>query len=250
MDEDEAIFKALSDSSRRKLLDTLRQRNGQTLSQLCEHLEMTRFGVMKHLQVLENSGLITTQKKGREKLHFLNPIPIQQVYDRWVSQYAQKWSQALTNLKFSLEEDAMPETITHIMQIFIRTTPERLWNALINGDMTRQYYFETQVVSNWQVGADYQYIKADGSPMIRGEIVEINPPHKLVMTFHVLWSTPERAKHKSLVTFEIEPHDNICKLTLTHADLEAQASGIKEGWSEILSGLKTLLETGQTLYAG
>lgn len=139
------------------------------------------------------------------------------------------------------------ETITHVMQIFIRTTPEQLWNALTDGEMTRQYYFETRVQSDWKVGSAYQYVKDDGFQMIKGEIIEINPPHKLVMTFHVLWSTPERAALKSLVTFEIEPRDNICKLTLTHADLEAQATGIKEGWAEILSGLKTLLETGNPL---
>ncbi|MDX2076320.1 MAG: metalloregulator ArsR/SmtB family transcription factor [bacterium] len=247
MDEDDAIFKALADSSRRKLLDVLRQKDGQTLGALCEHLEMTRFGVMKHLQLLEDCGLVITQKKGREKYHFLNPIPIQQVYDRWVSQYSQHWSQKLTTLKFSLEENVMSERITHVMQIFIRTTPQTLWDALTKGDMTRQYYFETRVESDWQAGSPYHYLKDDGSVMIKGEVVESIPPQKLVTTFYPVWREDQGSIHKMLVTFEIEPVDTMCKLTLTHSELEAEAWGIKEGWARILSGLKTLLETGKPL---
>jgi DNA-binding transcriptional ArsR family regulator len=98
------VFKALADPSRRHLLDRLRDRDGQTLSELCSELNMTRFGSMKHLRVLEDAGLVTTQRSGREKYHFLNPVPIQLIYDRWVSRYARPFARGLTKLKRDLEE--------------------------------------------------------------------------------------------------------------------------------------------------
>ena len=100
MDE---VFKALSDPTRRRLLDELFERDGQSLSALEERLPMSRFGVMKHLKVLEEAGLVTTKKQGREKLHFLNPVPIRLIYDRWVSKYAEPWASALSELKRDME---------------------------------------------------------------------------------------------------------------------------------------------------
>jgi DNA-binding transcriptional ArsR family regulator len=102
MDE---VFKALADPTRRRLLDRLFERDGQTLGELEEGLSMTRFGVMKHLKVLEEAGLLTTRKRGREKLHFLNPVPIRLVYERWVSKYAEPWASALSELKTEIEEE-------------------------------------------------------------------------------------------------------------------------------------------------
>jgi len=102
MDE---VFKALADPTRRELLDQLHERDGQTLSALEEGLPMTRFGVMKHLKVLEQAGLVTTQKRGREKLHFLNPVPIRLIHDRWVSKYAEPWASALSELKQDIEKE-------------------------------------------------------------------------------------------------------------------------------------------------
>jgi DNA-binding transcriptional ArsR family regulator len=99
------VFKALADPTRRSLLDALYDEDGQTLSALERRLPMTRIGVMKHLRILEDAGLVTTQRRGREKLHFLNPVPIRQVYDRWVSKYAEPWAATLTGLKRQLEED-------------------------------------------------------------------------------------------------------------------------------------------------
>ena len=101
MDE---VFKALADPTRRGLLDALRERDGQTLSSLESGLPMTRFGVMKHLRVLEEANLVTTKRRGREKLHFLNPVPIRLIHDRWVSKYAEPWAAALSGLKQQLEE--------------------------------------------------------------------------------------------------------------------------------------------------
>jgi len=99
------VFKALADPTRRRLLDRLFEQDGQSLSELERRLPMTRFGVMKHLRVLEEAGLVTTRKRGREKLHFLNPVPIRLVHDRWVSKYAEPWAATLSGLKKSIEEE-------------------------------------------------------------------------------------------------------------------------------------------------
>jgi DNA-binding transcriptional ArsR family regulator len=99
------VFKALADPTRRSLLDALFEQDGQTLTELEERLPMTRFGVMKHLRVLEAAGLVTTRRQGREKLHFLNPIPIRLIHDRWVSKYAEPWAEGLTELKRELESE-------------------------------------------------------------------------------------------------------------------------------------------------
>src|SRR3954451_15579086 len=104
MDE---VFRALADPTRRSLLDELFRDDGQTLGGLERRLPMSRFGVMKHLRVLEDAGLVTTQRRGREKLHFLNPVPIRLVHDRWVSKYAKAWAAALSELKRDLEEETM-----------------------------------------------------------------------------------------------------------------------------------------------
>src|SRR5213083_2328367 len=131
------VFRALADPTRRQLLDALFKRDGQTLSALEQRLPMTRFGVMKHLRVLEEAGLVTTRRRGREKLHFLNPVPIRLVHDRWVSKYAEPWAAALGGLKRQLEE----ETMEKLFEIYIKTTPERLWEAITDPEMRQQYSF-------------------------------------------------------------------------------------------------------------
>ena len=105
MDDVDEVFKALADPTRRRLLDELFARDGRTLSELEADLPMTRFGVMKHLRVLEDAGLITTRRQGRSKLHFLNAIPIQLIHDRWVSKYAEAWTEGLSGLKSELEKE-------------------------------------------------------------------------------------------------------------------------------------------------
>src|SRR6476646_3721131 len=119
MDE---VFRALADPTRRSLLDELFREDGQTLGALEERFAMTRFGVMKHLKQLEDAGLVVTKKRGREKLHFLNPVPIRLVHDRWVSKYAEPWAAGLSDLKHKMEAH-----VEKIFEIYIKTTPERLW---------------------------------------------------------------------------------------------------------------------------
>src|SRR5919109_2466830 len=144
----DAVFKALADPTRRGLLDELFKEDGQTLSALEGRLPMTRFGVMKHLKVLEQAGLVVTRRRGREKLHFLNPVPMRLVHDRWVSKYAEPWAAALSGLKRDLEE----ETMEKVFEIYIKTAPERLWEALTDPDLRQKYSFGTRVSSDWTPG--------------------------------------------------------------------------------------------------
>src|SRR6188474_1589535 len=132
----DAVFRALADPTRRRLLDALFKHDGQTLSALLGRLPMTRFGVMKHLRVLEEAGLVVTRRRGREKLHFLNPVPIRQVHDRWVSKYAEPWAAALSGLKNRLESP-----MEKVFEIYIKTTPERLWEAITDPDLRAVYSF-------------------------------------------------------------------------------------------------------------
>src|SRR5918995_558354 len=148
----DAVFKALADQTRRDLLDALFAEDGQTLTALEERVPMTRFGVMKHLKVLEEAGLVVTRKRGREKLHFLNPIPIRLVHDRWVSKYAEPWAASLSGLKRSLEEEVMEK----VFEIYIKTTPERLWQAITDDEMRQRYNFGVGVRSDWTAGSPYQ----------------------------------------------------------------------------------------------
>jgi uncharacterized protein YndB with AHSA1/START domain/DNA-binding transcriptional ArsR family regulator len=261
METDEAIFKALADSSRRALLDALQRADGQTLSSLLGVLpELSRFGVMKHLGVLEEAGLITKHKSGREVWHYLNPVPIQQVYERWVSRYAQPHTRQLTRLQSQLEAPtSMPAPYTHIYHITIRTTPERLWQALTSSDDTRHYYFGCSVRGDWHAGSRYAYLTGPGQvgalvgadqEMVTGTVLESDPPRKMVMTFTPHWVGPDAPAPLSKVTYLLEPMGELTRLTLLHEDLEPNTpltQGMIEGWALIFSGLKTLLETGQPL---
>jgi uncharacterized protein YndB with AHSA1/START domain len=242
MDE---IFKALADPTRRSLLDELFRRDGQSLSALEDRLPMTRFGVMKHLKVLEEAGLIVTKRRGREKLHFLNAVPIRLVHDRWVSKYAEPWAATLSELKHVIEEGEMEK----VFEIYIKTTPERLWEAITDEELRRKYNFGLGVSSDWTEGSRYEanHPHAPGL-LVEGENLEVDPPHKLVQSFTALWSDDVRRGGTSRVTWEIEQVQDSCRLTVTHDQLPAGAnSQIYGGWPMILSGLKTLLETGESL---
>jgi uncharacterized protein YndB with AHSA1/START domain len=242
MDE---VFRALADPTRRSLLDELYRCDGQTLSALEARLPMTRFGVMKHLRVLEEAGLVVTRKRGREKLHFLNAVPIRLVHDRWVSKYAEPWAASLSELKHALEEDSMEK----VFEIYIKTTPERLWEALIDSEMRATYTFGLGVTSDWTVGSRYEGgSPAAPAPLIEGENLEVDAPRRLVQSYRALWSDDVKRAGTSRVTYEIEPVGDSCCLTVTHDQLPADASPeLYGGWPMILSGLKTLLETGERL---
>ncbi len=237
------VFKALADPTRRSLLDELFREDGQTLRALEERLPMTRFGVMKHLRVLEDAGLVVTKKRGREKLHFLNVVPIRLVHDRWVSKYAEPWAATLTGLKKTIEEDVMEK----VFEIYIKTTPERLWEAITDPEMRAKYNFGVQVHSDWTTGSAYQGLVGERA-ILGGENLEVDPPRRLVQSFDALWGEDVQAEGTSRVTWEIEPIGDSCQLTVTHDQLREGANAqLYGGWPMILSGLKTLLETGELL---
>ena len=239
------VFKALADPTRRSLLDELFREDGQTLSALEERLPMTRFGVMKHLKVLEEAGLVVARRRGREKLHFLNVVPIRLVHDRWVSKYAEPWAASLTGLKRRLEEATMEK----VFEIYIKTTPERLWEAITDPEQRRIYNFGVGVISDWTPGSHYES-DHPGAPGIlaEGENLEVEPPRRLVQSFTAKWSEEVEREGTSRVTWEIEPVADSCRLTVTHDQLREGANDeLYGGWPMILSGLKTLLETGDRL---
>jgi uncharacterized protein YndB with AHSA1/START domain len=241
MDE---VFRALADPTRRNLLDELFKDDGQTLSALEQRLPMTRFGVMKHLKVLEEAGLVTTRKRGREKLHFLNPVPIRLVHDRWVSKYAEPWAATLSGLKHELEGRPMEK----VFEIYIKTTPERLWEAITDPELRRKYSFDVGTESDWTPGSNYKAVHTSGTEIAEGENLEVDPPRRLVQSFNALWSDEVKAEGTSRVTWEIEPVGDSCRLTVIHDQLRDGANGeLYGGWMMILSGLKTLLETGEEL---
>jgi uncharacterized protein YndB with AHSA1/START domain len=239
------VFRALSDPTRRSLLDELFREDGQTLSALEQRLPMTRFGVMKHLKVLEEAGLVVTKRRGREKLHFLNPVPIRLVHDRWVSKYAEPWAASLTGLKRRLEEE---DEMEKVFEIYIKTTPERLWEAITDSAMRQKYNFGVGIESDWTEGSEYAARHPAGVDIAAGENLEVDPGRRLVQSFTALWSDDVKAEGTSRVTWDIEPVGDSCRLTVTHDQLrEGVNDEIYGGWPMILSGLKTLLETGELL---
>jgi uncharacterized protein YndB with AHSA1/START domain/DNA-binding transcriptional ArsR family regulator len=241
----DAVFRALADPTRRSLLDELFRADGQTLSALEERLPMTRFGVMKHLKQLEEAGLVVTKRRGREKLHFLNPVPIRLVHDRWVSKYAEPWAAGLSELKQRMENP-----MEKVFEIFIKTTPERLWEAITDPDVRSKYNFGMQISSDWKPGSRYEMSAMDGSVALgEGENLEVDPPRRLVQSARFLWSDDVKAEGTSRITWEIQPiGDDSCRLTVTHDQMrEGAHDEIYGGWPMILSGLKTWLETGELL---
>jgi uncharacterized protein YndB with AHSA1/START domain/DNA-binding MarR family transcriptional regulator len=239
------VFKALADPTRRSLLDELFREDGQTLRSLEQRLPMTRFGVMKHLAVLEEAGLVVSRRRGREKLHFLNPVPIRLIHDRWVSKYAERWAAALSELKSALEE----RTMEKVFEIYIKTTPERLWQAITDPEIRSKYTFGVRVNSDWSSGSRYEGITPKmPTPMFAGENMEVDPPRRLVQSFNALWGDDVKSEGTSRVTWEIEPIGDSCRLTVTHDQLREGANEqLYGGWPMILSGLKTWLETGKLL---
>lgn len=251
----DTVFRALANPTRRALLDDLRTRDGQSLGELERHRDMTRFGVMKHLRVLEEAGLVTTVRRGRATLHFLNAVPIRQIHDRWVSKYAEPVAAALTDLKRRLEEHDVNEyrvvggaAAMTVFEIYIKTTPERLWQAITDPAMRAVYSFGVRVDSDWTAGSAYRSGVPGVVEIAEGENLEVDPPRRLVQTMTALWSDAVRAVGPTRVTWEIEPVGTSCRLRVTHDRLPDDANPeVFGGWPMILSGLKTLLETGEAL---
>src|SRR6201991_840 len=252
MDE---VFKALADTSRRRLLDSLNARNGQSLRDLCAGLSMARQSVSKHLAVLEDANLITTVWHGREKLHYLNAEPINAIADRWINQYDRARVQTLADLKTALETEPMSSSPEFVYTTYIRTTPERLWQAITDPAFSDRYMGHA-LVSDFQKGSTYVW--ADRDLRIENAdqvILESDPYRRLAFTFHTF--VPElttlgldeeviakaAAERRSKVSFDIEPvGDDKVKLTVVHDDFppESTVRGlISGGWPWKLADLKT-----------
>jgi uncharacterized protein YndB with AHSA1/START domain/DNA-binding transcriptional ArsR family regulator len=246
--DDDLVFKALADPTRRYLLDLLFERDGRTLAELEAGPEMTRFGVMKHLRVLEQAGLVLRRRSGRNTLHFLNAAPIRLIHDRWIDKYSAPWVASLSALKKDLEQ-----TMQKVFEIYIKTTPERLWQAITDPEIRRKYAFGVVVRSDWKPGAVYAGITGDetispGGKIFEGQNLEIDPPKRLVQSFRALWSDDVKAAGTSRVTWEIQQVADSCCLTVTHDELPEDANPeLYGGWPMVLSGLKTVLETGERL---
>jgi uncharacterized protein YndB with AHSA1/START domain/DNA-binding transcriptional ArsR family regulator len=259
MDE---VFRALADPSRRRLLDSLQRTNGQTLRELCGELDMTRQSVSKHLTILEDAALITTTRRGREKLHHLNTAPIAAITDRWISRYHQHHTRALRELTHTLE-NPVPDT-DFVYQTHIATTPDQLWQALTSPEFTRQYW-GVSLRSDWKPGSQITWEENTATISDPDQIVlEADPPRRLAYTWHTFtpdWATGAgidedlrarlAAEPRSRVVFDIEPATTgTVQLTVTHTGFTTDSTlrqMISQGWPALLSSLKTLLETGQPL---
>jgi uncharacterized protein YndB with AHSA1/START domain/DNA-binding transcriptional ArsR family regulator len=240
----ELVFRALADPTRRALLDELFARDGQTLVSLTARHDMTRIAVAKHLKILEDAGLIVSRRRGREKLHYLNPVPIRLVHDRWVSKYTEPWAAGLAGLKHELEDQ-----MEKVFEIYIRTTPERLWEAITDPVIRTKYQFGASIESDWTAGSPYRLSHPGAErPLMEGENLVVERPVRLVQTMRALWGPDAEQAGTSRVTWEIEPVGDSCRLTVVHDQLPADAPAhVYGGWPMILSGLKTWLETGETL---
>jgi DNA-binding transcriptional ArsR family regulator/uncharacterized protein YndB with AHSA1/START domain len=259
MAEMDEVFKALADPSRRLLLDSLNVRNGQNLQDLCAGLSMARQSVSKHLAILESANLVTTIWRGREKLHYLNAEPINAIADRWINQYDRARVQALADLKTALETESMSDSAEFVYTTYIRTTPEKLWQAITDPAFSHRYMGHA-MVSDFKKGSTYAWedhaLKIEHPEQV---ILESDPYRRLAFTFHTfvpeLASAVEQldeetvatcaAEKRSKVSFDIEPEGDQVKLTVIHGDFEPDSTVrglISGGWPWKISNLKTALE--------
>lgn len=246
----EIVFKALADESRRKVLDALFEEDGQTLQALCRNVSFSRQGLSKHLRVLEQAGLIISEFKGREKKHYLNPVPLHEVTERWIAKYAREQLVAVAAMKKSLEGRNMDRT-EFAYETYIAAGIEQVWEALTNPEFTAQYFYATRVESTWQVGAAVRYRYADRDDVaVDGAVIEADPPNKLVISWHVLYDDEAVREAPSRVTFTLADSEGQTRLRIVHDDFPEGSvvfDNISQGWPWIIAGLKSLLETGEAL---
>jgi DNA-binding transcriptional ArsR family regulator/uncharacterized protein YndB with AHSA1/START domain len=258
----DAVFKALADPTRRRLLDSLHSRDGQSLRELCDEPGMTRQAVTKHLSLLEAAELVTTVWRGREKLHYLNAAPINEIAERWINRYERDRVHALADLKTALEDTPMTKP-EFVYVTYIKTTPEKLWQALTDPAFTKRYW-GVEFESDWTKGAPMTWREQGVDIRDPEQVVLVSEPYqRLSYTWHTV--TPEwgrahdatdetvaelAAERRTKVTFDIEPTGPAVKLTVTHDDFQpgsALLDGFSQGWPTIISSLKTLLESGEPL---
>ncbi|GAY15343.1 metalloregulator ArsR/SmtB family transcription factor [Mycobacterium sp. shizuoka-1] len=248
MDAD-AVFKALADPGRRRLLDMLHERAGLTLAELCDGLDMRRQSVSQHIDILEAANLVISVRDGRRKLHYLNPVPIHHIQTRWIWKFEEPRLAALATIKQRAEVTAMSEQIPdYVYTTYIRATAEQVWHALTDADLTAKFWGHAQV-SDWQVGSRAEHVRTDGSGIVdvAGTVMEVDAPRRLVFGFGEPSDDP--TAETSIVTFDIEPYRDIVKLTVTHTNFQSpeDRESVGQGWPTVFANLKTLLETGDVL---
>ena len=249
------VFKALADATRRTLLDRLRRQSGQTLTELCASLNMARQSATQHLDLLVQAGLVVVVRRGRERLHYLNPAPIHEIGERWISAYDAPRLAALSAIRDRAEEHMVTDTATtiptYVYVTYIRASAEQVWKALTDADVTAQYWHHSNV-SDWKVGSAWEHRRIDGSGVVDvvGTVLEEKPPTRLTVTFETA-PDEERVNGPSVVTFLIEPSGDVVRLTVTHENLPDRAmfDRMSSGWPAVLANLKSLLETGSVLPA-
>jgi uncharacterized protein YndB with AHSA1/START domain/DNA-binding transcriptional ArsR family regulator len=259
------VFKALADPSRRLLLDRLNARNGQSLRELSVGLDMARQSVSKHLAILEAANLVTVVRRGRERLHYLNAVPINEIAERWINRYDQARLSALADLKRALEEAPM-ETPRFVYTTYIKTTPERLWQALTEPSFTSRWW-RTSFETDWEVGSPMRW---DNNGIVITDpeqvVLESDPYRRLAYTWHTFTSELNgrikladeafaklAGEPRSRVAFDLEPVGEMVKLTVVHDGFEPGSTAVgmvSNGWPLLLSSLKTFLETGEPLDRG
>ncbi len=253
----DAVFKALADPTRRLLLDRLRELNGQTLHELCERLAMTRQSATQHLDLLVQANLVVVVRRGRERLHYLNPAPIHEIERRWISEFDRPRLQVISAVKQLAEERAM-SVPTYVYVTYIRAGAEQVWEALTSADLTARFWGHANV-SDWRQGSRWEHRRTDGSGVadVVGRVLAAEPPTRLVITFEDEGEGADAGGDAggdelaaaSVVTFLIEPHQDIVRLTVTHENLpDAKAQdAVSHGWPAVMANLKSLLETGEVL---
>ncbi len=249
--ETDSVFKAMADPTRRLLLDRLREHNGQTLRELCERLDMKRQSATQHLDVLEQANLVVIVRRGRERLHYLNPTPIQEIEQRWIAEFDKPRLRTIGAIKTQAEESAMStEPVpSYVYVTYIKASADQVWQALTDAELTAQYWAHANV-SDWEEGSAWEHQRVDGSGLIdvTGRVITVEPPTRLVITFEDAPGA-ESPREPSVVTFLVEPHKDIVRLTVTHENLpnREMLNGISHGWPAVLANLKSLLETGEVL---
>jgi uncharacterized protein YndB with AHSA1/START domain len=208
---------------------------------------MARQSATQHLDILVRAGLVTVVRQGRARLHYLNPAPIHEIEERWISGFDKPRLRALSAIKHQAEEYAMTSVPTYVYVTYIRATAEQVWRALTDADLTARYWGHANI-SDWQPGSPWEHQRIDGSGVadVVGKVLTAEPPNRLAITFD---DSPSEDREPSVVTFFVEPHQDIVRLTVTHENLPnpEMFNGISSGWPAVLSNLKSLLETGDVL---
>lgn len=242
---DDLVFKALADPTRRALLDRLHAHDGLSLGELCDGLDMTRQSATQHLGVLEGANLVVSVRRGRQRLHHLNPVPLHEIQERWIDKFERPRLRALAAIKQGAES-AMSEKHTYVYVTYIEATAEAVWHALTDPDVTARYWGHRNV-SDWEVGSPWSHRRIDGSDVddVVGVVLESDRPHRMVTT----WASPDDPDGAaSRATYELAEEAGVVRLTVTHEDLTTDdLRDVSAGWPAVCANLKSLLETGSVL---